>query len=249
MVTCLLLSYQNLAKLTLTATDSEAQFAGQDCQFILRLIHAKHHAQDLTFCFQKGQSKLTSIVNDDSVYLYATSKNRGYFNPGRITLRSSFPFGLYNVWTHLDFDYQLLLYPQPLENTLQDLSSSEHNVAHSMGKSRLGVDQFSTLKSYQPGESLKSVAWKQVAQGRGWLTKQFEQFSGGDHVLDISRLNHLALETRLSFLCYHIIELEKKGLRYALILPNQKIEMGLGSVHKKRCLTALALFERVKNQS
>lgn len=243
MLTCLLLSYRNVANLQIVAIDNKAQFAGQDCPFHLRLKKPKNSAQVLHFSFQSITSKLQASSEGDSVIVYARATKRGYFNPGRITVCSTFPFGLYKVWTHIDFGLEVLLYPQPVKNRLKVQSCSQNKRANNSYKSMLGVDQFSTLKRYQPGESLKSVAWKQLAQGRGWLSKQFEQSAGQALVFDITALRHLALETRLSFLCYHIIEQEKNQQRYALTLLNQKIESGSGNAHKLRCLQALALFD------
>jgi uncharacterized protein (DUF58 family) len=243
MITCLLLSYQNLAGLTMRAIEPEEQFAATDCQFKLRLQQSETPIQDVSFSFQNASSNLHTVMKKDSVALYGYSKERGYFNPGRVTVRSSFPFGLFTVWTHLDFDFKVLLYPQPLENKIQEKHSMDNMQDNSAFKLMAGVDQFSTLKNYQQGESLKSVAWKQLAQGRGWLTKQFEQSAGGDVLLDINNLNYLPLETRLSFLSYQIIELQKVNQRYALTLNNYLIETNIGKNHKHRCLQALALFD------
>ena len=248
MVTCLLLSFRNVSQLTLSAIDSEAQFAGKNCQFRLRLKHGKQKAQDLFLCFQYHDSDLQPIWEGDTIILYAFARQRGYFKPGRVTLRSSFPFGLYNIWTHIDFDTEVLIYPTPIKNNMQPHSTAKSNSDKSISQTIQGVDQFSTLKSYQPGESLKSVAWKQLAQGRGWLSKQFEQSVSGECVLDIGLLNHLPLEMRVSYLCYHIIELEKRHQRYALVLPNQEIVIGSGAMHQHRCLKALALYKTVSHR-
>jgi uncharacterized protein (DUF58 family) len=249
MVTCLLLSYQNLAGLTLNAIEPEAQFSCCDCQFKLRVNLSNTTATDIYFCFQTNSSQLKSIISNDIVELYSYSILRGYFDPGRVTVRSNFPFGLFNVWTHLDFGFNALLYPQPLENKFQATSLSDNVHENSHDQSLLGVDQFSSLKNYQQGESLRSVAWKQLAQGRGWLTKQFEQSAGGDILLDINNLTHLPVETRLSFLCYQIIELQKNNQRYTLILNNETINVGSGYRHKEHCLKALALFDGAVTQT
>lgn len=243
MVTCLLLSFRNVNNLTISATENQTQFVGKSAQFGLRLTPTKSCPHDLIFSFQHSNSDLQPLIEQNNILLYAVANKRGYFKPGRITLRSSFPFGLYNVWTHIDFDTEVLIYPQPIANKMQLQSIADNSVNQSFSKTTTGVDQFSTLKAYQPGESLKSVAWKQLAQGRGWLSKQFEQSVGGDCVLDIANLSHVPLETRLSYLCFHIIELEKRQQRYALILPNHEIAVSVGEAHKHRCLKALALYQ------
>ncbi|WP_238596669.1 DUF58 domain-containing protein [Psychromonas sp. psych-6C06] len=233
-----------MSHLTVTAIDTDPQFAGQDCAFHLRMKDAKQPVQDINFSFQHQTSDLKSIIDDNGVTLYAFAQKRGYFRPGRVTIQSGFPFGLYKVWTHVDFDFNVLVYPKVLHNALPLALLEADNRAQYGNSSKLGVDEFSTLKTYQVGESLKSVAWKQLAQGRGWLSKQFEQTAGGDIQLDVSTMSQYPLEMALSYITFQIIELDKKQQRYALALPNKMIEVGIGSRHKQQCLTALALYKR-----
>ena len=117
MLTCMLLSYQNLAGLTLTGNKITNQFAKQDCQVRLRVKHKKNNnMSQINFSFKHNSSTLAAIVNEQQVLLYAYSNIRGYFNPGRITLSSNFPCGLFSVWTHLDLNLSCLLFPEPVDN-------------------------------------------------------------------------------------------------------------------------------------
>ncbi|WP_354625740.1 DUF58 domain-containing protein [Psychromonas sp. MME2] len=242
MVTCLLLTYQNIAQLTFTATPVNPQFAGQDVAFCLRILRPTDNGKKLDINFQKSVSTLRSVISEQQVVLYSFCKQRGYFSPGRVTVRSTFPFGLFTVWTHLDFAHSVLLYPEPINNERALLSSSSLNNYSGMSNYAVGFEQFSMLKSYQPGESLKSVAWKQLAQGRGWFSKQFEQSQAGDVFLDIDLYPYLELEEKLSLLCYQIIELHEKHCSYGLKLGNDTIANGHGMAQKEACLKALALY-------
>ncbi|WP_028865518.1 DUF58 domain-containing protein [Psychromonas aquimarina] len=242
MLTCLLLSYQNLANLTLTANPVKAQFAGQDCCCSLRISRQRGRAQQVHYEFKKSSSPLQSILTEESAVLYALSKKRGWFEPGRVTVSSRFPFGLFSVWTHIDFGFKCLIYPQPLEQycVVQTLPGKQTN--NGLRSFDSGFEQFAMLKSYQPGESLKSVAWKQVAQGRGMLSKQFEQSQGGDVILDIDDYAFLDLEAKLSALCYQVIELYKNNVSFVLKLKDQVITAEHGSDGKATCLRQLALY-------
>ena len=62
-----------------------------------------------------------------------------------------------------------------------------------------GHDEFYQLQQYQQGEPFSRVAWKQVARGQGWLSKQFQQTLSGQLQLDFSALPEATLEQRLSF--------------------------------------------------
>lgn len=246
MVTCLLLSYKNMTDLTLTANQITPQFAGQDSVFCLRITKKPNRGQEIDFYFQQPSSALKSVIKEQQVFVYGLSKKRGWFNPGRVTLRSTFPFGLFTVWTHLDFGLRALLYPEPLANGMPQVSLSAEQKNQGLTNFTPGFEQFSMLKSYQPGESLKSVAWKQLAQGRGWFSKQFEQAQGGDVLLDLALYTNLDLETKLSLICFQIVELEMNHCSYALKLDSKTIATGNGLQHKEMCLKALALYGSIR---
>ena len=61
--------------------------------------------------------------------------------------------------------------------------------------------------------------------------------------LELHKTPGNALEERLSRLCYQVQTLEQQGVRYGLLLGQQSIPPGEGSMHQTACLTALALYE------
>ena len=251
MITCLLLSYQNLSGLVLTATNSEDQFANENCTFTLRLTlprNAKsNRAQQTSFAFKQASSTFPSSIaqplsEQQNITLFAKSAKRGWFKPGRVTVQSYYPFGLFRVWSYIDLGFSSLLYPSPIENALNDvvLSGEETDVGNQAAK--VGFDTFSTLKPFQQGESLKSIAWKQVAQGKGTFTKLFEEERGGDVFLSLSAFNGVPTEKRLSMLAYQVLTYEQQGISYALDLGTRVIDVGSGAEHQQLCLRALALY-------
>lgn len=242
MITCLLLSYQNLSGIIFTATSSDDQFANKDCAFTLRIDAKLNSAQQTTYAFKDAQSAIQSVVDERQVTLFSKNAQRGLFKPGRVTIQSYYPFGLFRVWTHLDFGFSCLLYPMPMQHTINHVvrSGKETNTKHQ--ETKVGVDAFSTLKPFQEGESLKSVAWKQVAQGRGKFTKHFEEEQGGDVFLSLSAINTGSIEEKLSMLTYQVLHYEQQGIQYALELGSVVIKLNSGVTHQKQCLRALALY-------
>ncbi|MEL0660548.1 DUF58 domain-containing protein [Psychromonas arctica] len=251
MITCLLLSYQNLSGLRLTASPSEDQFANENCTFALRLTLPKNaksnRAQQTRFTFKQASSTFPSSIaqplsEQQNITLFAKSTKRGWFKPGRVTVQSYYPFGLFRVWSHIDFGFSSLLYPTPVENALNNvvLSGEETDVGNQAAK--VGFDTFSTLKPFQQGESLKSIAWKQVAQGKGTFTKLLEEERGGDVFLSLSAFNGVPTEERLSMLAYQVLTYEQQGISYALDLGTRVIDVGSGAEHQQLCLRALALY-------
>jgi uncharacterized protein (DUF58 family) len=89
------------------------------------------------------------------------------------------------------------------------------------------------------------IAWKAAARGAGWYTKEFEG-TGGRATLefDWSELPPtLGLEARLSRLTAWILAAEREGRAFALTLPGVELPAGLGAMHRRAALTALALFQ------
>lgn len=242
MITCLLLSYQNLAGLELTANNSKDQFTNENCTFSLRIKANKGGAEQTHYRFKKSSAPLESVIQEERVQLFAKSAQRGWFKPGRVTIESNYPFGLFNVWTHLDFGFCCLLYPTPIESSLSNIALSGEQTDNGLRESKVGFETFNTLKPYQQGESLKSVAWKQVAQGKGFFTKQFEQEQGGNVYLSLSDFQGQPIEKTLSMLTYQVINHEQLGVNYALDLGGAVIEVGGGEQHQLQCLRALALY-------
>ena len=96
---------------------------------------------------------------------------------------------------------------------------------------------------YQTGDPLQRVAWKAVARGAGWYTKQFEG-SGGAGVapLDWRALPAgLPSETRLARLVAWVLAAEHAARPFSLALPGVALPAGQGRDHRRTALTALAL--------
>jgi uncharacterized protein (DUF58 family) len=99
------------------------------------------------------------------------------------------------------------------------------------------------------GESLKQVAWKQWAQGRGMLSKEFEQPQGEPIWLTL-KPDAKRLETQLGQLSWQINRLTQLEQYFGLHLH---MPMGediiltptLGNQHRIACQKALALYPSI----
>tara|TARA_R110002153_G_scaffold6556_25_gene30144 strand:+ start:6103 stop:7161 length:1059 start_codon:yes stop_codon:yes gene_type:complete len=183
---------------------------------------------------------------------------RGKLTLSRVTVESFYPLGLYRCWTHLAFTHQITVFPKPLPCEIK-LHVSDHNSAKKSGEianEQAGHDDFSHLKTYQIGEPLNHVAWKQLAKGRGMVSKQFSSI--GNHIgwLKLSaeftkkalsppsKELANALEKELSELCYQVIELSRTQRTFGLDLGAQCIAPNSGNGHRVACLEALAYFPK-----
>jgi uncharacterized protein (DUF58 family) len=183
-------------------------------------------------------------------------QQRGKLTLARVTVESFYPLGLYRCWTHLAFTHQITVFPKPLPCEIK-LHVSDHNSAKKSGEianEQAGHDDFSHLKTYQIGEPLNHVAWKQLAKGRGMISKQFSSI--GNHIgwlklsaeftnkalSPLSKELATALEKELSELCYQVIELSRTQRTFGLDLGAQCIAPNSGAGHRLACLDALAYF-------
>jgi uncharacterized protein (DUF58 family) len=241
-------------------TNSSGNFLAKPCS--KGLLHFKFQSiKHKPIKKVKTQQNQSSILVDADAFsnpinLSQTCQQRGKLKLSRVTVESYYPLGLYRCWTHLAFTHQITVFPKPLPCEIQ-LHLSEHNSANKSGyiaNEQAGHDDFSHLKAYQVGEPLNHIAWKQLAKGRGMVSKQFSSI--GNHIgwLKLSAvsknqsLSHLsdelttALNKELGELCYQVIELSRTRRTFGLDLGAQCIAPNSGAGHRFACLHALAYF-------
>lgn len=240
------------------------------------LLHFKFQAiKQRANTLPSRHNPLNTLIDADAfsnpINMNQTCQQRGKLTLARVTVESFYPLGLYKCWTHLAFIHQITVFPKPLPCEIQ-LYVSEHNSTKKSGEvanEEAGHDEFSHLKAYQLGEPLNHVAWKQLAKGRGMISKQFSSIGnqigwlklaaeykiiassnnsiGLDATLNKEALikNELekdALEKELSKLCYQVIELSRTQRTFGLDLGAQCIAPDSGAGHRLACLNALAYF-------
>ena len=100
------------------------------------------------------------------------------------------------------------------------------------------------MRDYERGDPHNRIAWKAVARGGGWYTKQFEGGAGGGEVdLDWSDLSSaIEEETRLSRLTAWVLTAERETRAFALRLPGTMLPYGQGAGHRRAALMALASY-------
>ncbi len=240
----LLHTFRNLAGLTLRQGTSPKGFAGSDLRFVLALeargAVARHGIRcraDLhgvsTVCPQlpPGQSQTLELM--------VPASQRGPLELGRLRLWSDYPLGLWHAWAYVHFPWTALVYPQP--EAAPPPVPTNAGAGDQAGQGP-GAEDFAGLRTFQPGDPLPHVAWKQLARGQGWLTKQYRGGGGGDCLLRLDELPpQLGAEARLSRLAAWALRCERAGRRYALELPGTSLPLATGSGHLERVLTALAL--------
>jgi uncharacterized protein (DUF58 family) len=174
------------------------------------------------------------------VKLALPAAQRGRLAAPAFSLATLFPLGLLYSWSRrIEPDQSCIVYPKPAPTTPRSASAIETGRP---GNGARAGDDFAGLREYRPGDSPRHIHWKAVARGQGWYTKEF----GGGQLsllwLDWDSLDGFDTETRLSILTRWVLDAERDGELYGLIVPGTRIAPGNGEAHEGRCLAALALF-------
>ena len=236
-------AFRNLLGLTMTAGRALPVFAGDDAHFPVHLgnpVQRRRHA--LTLTPEENTPTTTDVPPRQGceARLVVCTSQRGPLKLPVVELESRFPGGLFRAWSRVVLDAECLVRPAPETGNVPE-PVSEHEPGQG-GSDHHGDDDFSGLRTYQPADSPKRIAWRTLAQEQELQTKQFTGEGPGRVWLDYEATLHLAPEARLSRLCRWILDAEAAGRPYGLALPGQSIPPTSGPAHAERCLDALARF-------
>lgn len=239
----MILTFRNLAGLTIIAAKAQPCFVGEKAILPVVFEATGNRHQGISLGFSKD---ITTSFNGNGETiqqsLYYLADVRGYIDVPRLRVETRFPLGLFTAWSWLKLDFSALAYPQPEFTPFVFAEGEGEESTEHAYLSVSGDQDFYGLRAYQPGDSMRQIAWKQLAKGRGLVSKEFEQPQANSRMFSWDSLLSLPQETRLSRLCGWIIQAHEKGWQYGLNLPQQTIPLDFGEQHKKRCLTALALY-------
>jgi len=244
------LTAKNLALLQLAPGRAPPVFAGEEAQFELHLLNRTkldRYAVWLGFQADGEPRQVTDIAagGDSAVRLSAPTLQRGWLAAPRVRLVTRFPLGLFRAWSYWRPDARVLVYPRP-ELPAQPLPSS--GAASEDGHGTVGLDNFAGIRSYQPGDPMRHLAWRQIARhdpalGGQLVTKHFEGGAVAELCLDFSALPlRMELEAKLSRMARWVLEAEQRALPYTFRLAQHEYGPALGDAHQAACLRALALF-------
>jgi len=242
-LTALLHTFRNLVQIEISPGRAEPVFAGESAHFGLQLLNRRKQGRfAINLNLVGGDAISTDMAADavTSVNLPLSTHQRGWLRPGRVTLQTRYPLCLVRAWSYVEPDMRCLVYPRPEASAPPPpLSASGEAGGSRSGK---GTEDFSGLRTHQPADSPRHVAWKAVARGQPLLTKQFTGASTVQVWLDWNALPpDLGVEARLSRLTRWLLDAHAQGLSYGLCLPGRTIPLDQGTRQFQDCLEALAL--------
>ncbi len=248
-LSAMIFTYRNLSGLTIKVGNGVSGFSGENIEIPLRLFNAKrsHHDLNFTWLQESRQAEVVKNVESEINIPYQLGP-RGYLKTERLKLQSRYPFGLYTCWTWVRLKSPGIIYPKPIASPFI-AAEGQGNDLETDANLTLGNDEFIGLRRYQAGDSLKHIAWKYLAKGKGLLTKEYDNQQLSMQWLDWQSLQGMTEEVRLSHLTGWVLQAEKEGRAYGIRLPNQTIAPSYGDTQRNQCLRQLALYNLAQEKS
>lgn len=236
-------NFRNLAGIEITPLAAGETFAGGRVAFTLAL-HAGSAARTGIVVTAAGARAGGDIAAGQAltVTLEVDAPARGRVALGRVTLTSSYPFGLWRGWAYLHFPLAGIVFPAA-EIGAPPLPRGQGGT-DPLAQGRSDNADLAGLREFQRGDPPQRVAWKAVARGAGWYTKEFDGAGGGGPVTIAWSLLPPALSTeaRLSRLTAWVLAAERSARPFALTVPGTRLPARQGRDHRREALTALALY-------
>jgi uncharacterized protein (DUF58 family) len=246
-ITGMLYTFRNLAGLRITAARTAPVFAGEHARFAVAIHNPTRTDRYSIALARKKQTRDPDVVDipaERTAVAHAAipTTRRGVLRPGRLTLYTRFPLGLYYAWSYIDLDTHCIVYPKPAPAG-RPLPPPNPSGREGTGGGR-GQDDFAGLREYHAGDSPRHIAWKAAARGDTLLTKQFSGRNTVELWLSLDLLSERThFEEKISTLARWVLDAQAEGISYGLKLPGRSIAIGTGEAHCDRCLEALATFD------
>lgn len=244
-------TFRNIAHLRISPGRASAVFAGEIAHFHINITnHTRAHRYGIGVTGDQLTADYVDVAagGETTATIPVRTTRRGWLHPGRLTLFTRFPTGLFRAWSYADLEMHCLVYPAPATPGLAlppAIAGDDAGGVHGSGQ-----DEFSGLRPYRPGDSPRHIAWKAVARDDTLLTKQFAGRANAELWLDWGNLPAtMDSEQKLSHLTRWVIDAESKNLTYGLRLPGKFIPPASGSAHRAECLMALALHGTTADRS
>ncbi len=242
-VIAVLHTFANLSGLAIHAVHAQPAFPGHQSEFQILIQKTKPRTYyALHLQWTDSSAAVVNLVGESSerVSLHTAVGKRGWFNPGRLLIESTYPLGLLRCWTWIDLDLHALVYPRPVPcGPLPGLATDKPDGS---ALPIVGNDDFYGFRDYQVRDSLKQVHWKGLAKGQSLQSKQYGAYADSSVWLDWNAFPGLGGELRLSHLCYWVLEYESQNIEYGLRMPGVVIAPDVGGNHRDEVLKALALY-------
>lgn len=230
-----------LSGINLQALHADPVFAGDPLKLKLRFdADGSRERPGLDLLAGDVQAGFSLAADEQhEVLIDLATTRRGWYELPRMRLSTIRPLGLARSWSWLRPETRLLVYPTldphapPLPESLGDGDSP---------RTRAYGEQPHHLREYRPGDMQRQIAWKASAKADRLLVREYEAAVARDIVLQWRDVADLPREAAIRRIASWVVEADRSGSRYSLVLPGEAIQPGRGAEHRHACLRALALL-------
>lgn len=243
-IVAMLHTYRNLVNLRLSPGRVRPVFAGENARFTVCIDNPGATGRfSIGLTQDKKAMTFTDVPAQQTAVLDipVAALRRGLLRPGKLTLFTRYPLGIYYAWAYFEPDMQCVVYPRPAPPG-KALPPAVNSAG--LGSERgQGQEDFFGLRPYHPGDSPRHIAWKAAARGQGLLTKQFSGRADAGLWLSWEQLPaRMDVEEKLSCLTRWVLDAHASGVSFGLRLPGTILAIASGDAHRERCLETLARF-------
>lgn len=247
MQAALLTSYRNLRGLIVASGRSPHCRVGDVVAFPITLASPERARDGITLASKintkqwahSGPSRLNSDERQAAPLSFVAGK-RGLLPLARITVESRAPYGLIRAWSYVYFEWIALVEPIP-ETPPPALPKASGADGANTGRTQVAHDPDS-LREFVHGDSLRRVAWKQVAKSGEWYTRTGD--TGTRHEIDLSwqMVQLTETEARLSRMAAWLLRAHNENCAYSLSMPNAQLPLADGSQQFADASIVLAVY-------
>lgn len=236
-------THGTLSGLCIKPVRAQSVFKGDAAAVELSISQVRARCREqISLRYAGGEPIMVTLekAGDTFVTVLAPTTRRGYLEPGLLTIESVYPAGLMRVWTYIRFRFDAAIYPAPVSDQSRTSDRRGSGEGHYSGVS--GSEDYVGLKTFEAGESLRHVAWKQYAREQGLWSKQYGDPVDSRVWVDWDDYAGMDTEQRLSRMTWQVCECEAAGKVYGVRLPGTELLPNQGLAHRQSALRYLALY-------
>ena len=231
--------FRTMAGLELVAVEAADCHAGDAAGLQLSFAPSPRSRPHLQARLGEVQVAFAVRANETAtVGLGVPTRHRGWLTPGRIKLWTTQPLGLFTIWSWLNPEVAILVYPA-IERPTPPFPAADGGRGQRLV---IGGDEVAGLRDYRRGDPPRRIAWKASARLDALRVRENEITVGHLRTFDYDAIASLDHEARIRRLAAWVLASEAASESYVLVTPMESIGPGLGAQHRHACLRALALM-------
>ncbi len=247
-----ILSEQSIRRLHFAAIRPHEIYAGRAAVFGVRVVNRKRWRPSYSVAIEvvDGDARPSAAYlpklegrGERLITWQMTVPHRGRQPFPWLRIVTRFPFGFFVKAAPVRLEVETIVYPavRPIDRDWRRALGGGDASAHRRGR---GSDLYN-LREYRPGDEPRLIHWRSTAKTGLLTVRELEADTTVDTriVLDAAGSGRARLEAGLSEAASLAEHLIRRGGGVEMVGPGLLLPLGRGDEHRRRILTALALYE------